>query len=84
MATHDDAARNGYSTCSECGKRTYPTRKTARRSAKRLYPGEHLQPYLCRSSSVTRWHVGHIAEPVVHGAVSKDELYTASTPNTES
>lgn len=61
-----------WSTCPRCGKRRYPTRRVARRQARRLYPGDRLSAYPCG----TFWHVGHLPDSVKAGEETRDSLRT--------
>ncbi len=47
--------------CAPCGgKHTYPSRKTARRAARTLHPGDsRLAAYACPHRDGTYWHIGH-------------------------
>lgn len=47
-----------YPTCI-CGKKTYRSRKEARRTARTLYRGSRLQTYYCDRGAVAGWHFGH-------------------------
>ena len=59
----------GWTTCTLCGKRTYETRKDARRAAKQL-PGHHLSAYECAQG----WHLGHLPVGVAAGHYSRADL----------
>lgn len=54
-------------TCS-CGKRTYKTRKDARRAAKAGHAGEHMSVYRCAQG---HWHIGHINARRVRGELRR-------------
>lgn len=59
-----------WSTCDACGKRSYESRKDARRVARRLSPGKgRVHAYRCRTTGL--WHVGHVPTPVKTGRVSR-------------
>lgn len=47
-----------YPTC-VCGKKTYRTRREARRVARTLYPSERMQTYRCDRGWGAGWHFGH-------------------------
>lgn len=59
---HSDAgSRADWTTCPYCGKRSYTSRKTAKRVA-RAFRGAregHMSAYQCHEDE-TRWHVGHL------------------------
>ncbi|WP_306358324.1 MULTISPECIES: hypothetical protein [unclassified Nocardia] len=61
--------------CRDCGKAAFDTRRTARRYARRRYPGEAgLRAYPC-PRRIGAWHVGHLAPEIVSGAVSSERFY---------
>lgn len=45
-------------TCGPCGKRTYPTRKEARRVARAVHPDDQLASYEC-PAHLGLFHIGH-------------------------
>ncbi|MEV7422829.1 hypothetical protein [Streptomyces sp. NPDC091212] len=61
MAQHPQPSRDigprnlDFGLCSACGRRSYQTRKIARRAARTIYPGQHLCTYRCGDA----WHIGH-------------------------
>lgn len=57
--------------CPATGKRMYADRRTASRIA-RLHH-EHLSVYRC--DECRYFHVGHLPRDVIHGAVSRTDLY---------
>ena len=58
-----------WTTCPLCGKRTYETRKDARRAAKQL-PGHHMSAYECAQG----WHIGHLPAGIAAGNYSRADL----------
>lgn len=54
-------ARPGYggSFRCACGKSGFVSRKVARAFLKARFPGERMQTYRCRQSTITAWHFGH-------------------------
>lgn len=72
---YDDPTRHGQSypwiRCAECGKRGYESRKIAKRAA-RAHHGHHLGQYRCDSGL---WHLGHLAQAVMHGTATRAEVY---------
>ncbi|AXH67050.1 hypothetical protein SEA_THYATIRA_52 [Mycobacterium phage Thyatira] len=50
-----------WTTCPHCGKRSYTSRKEAKRAVSRFCGdrGGHMSPYRCHLDE-TRWHVGHL------------------------
>ena len=59
-----------------CAKICYPSRKKARK-ATNLIKGHHLRPYQCGD----HWHIGHLAEPVIKGHATADQIYPPVTPD---
>jgi hypothetical protein len=58
-------------TCEACGRRSYATRKHARRSAKVLFPGDTtIGAYQCREGG-TCWHLGHLRPAVIRGSLGR-------------
>lgn len=45
-------------TCGSCRKRTYRSRKTARRAARAIHPEDRMAAYECPTYP-GRWHIGH-------------------------
>lgn len=67
--------------CQYCGKRTYHSRKLARRAADIQYPSEVMSVYTCRRlpeyvDEDLFWHIGHLTEAVKQGSYSRDEVYS--------
>lgn len=60
------------SVCPACGKRRYPTRKEARKWAKRLHPGKHMSPYRCGEF----WHLGHLPADITKLGIDRSVLRT--------
>lgn len=50
-------------TCPVCGKRSFKSRRDARRAARAIHPGEVLRAYKCGE----HWHVGHTPDWVRRG-----------------
>lgn len=62
-------------TCPECGKEgTYPTRKAAKRAARRQRQYGRMPPYRCESDN-GYWHIGHLDPKVIRGTLTRDERY---------
>lgn len=53
-----DVARHWWTTCA-CGKRSYPTRKAARRTYRSKHPDGGLNAYQCHLNPGV-WHYGHL------------------------
>lgn len=49
--------QGAITTCSTCGKRSFLSRRDARRASRALYPEEALRAYACGGY----WHIGHTA-----------------------
>jgi len=54
-----------------CDKQRYPTRKAAKRVARRRHPGEALRVYPCPAVPGL-FHVGHLSRDVIAGRVGRD------------
>lgn len=55
-----------------CGKVRHPSRRVARATIRRLYPGQRgMREYRCGWS----WHVGHLPPVVIAGDKTVDEVY---------
>lgn len=53
---HETRPRNlAVGICPVCGKRSYTSRRAARRAARALHPAAVLRAYRCGQ----HWHVGH-------------------------
>lgn len=65
MRKHVNRPHDYFSTCLETGKRSYLTRKDARK-ARQAGGHRHGSPYLCRTCSF--WHLGRY-----HAAKTRDE-----------
>ena len=61
--------------CSECGKKTYASKKAARSAARSLHPGEQMNAYRCG----TGWHYGHLDRRVIAGELAKEDVYGVSS-----
>jgi hypothetical protein len=59
--------------CVTCHKRPYTSKKDAKRLARILYPGQHMQVYQCYGDD-TLWHIGHIVPQVLQGRISRRDL----------
>lgn len=59
--------------CEPCQKYLYETRKNAKKSV-RLHRNRHMNVYSCPVEP-TMFHVGGLAEPVIQGLVSREQLY---------
>jgi len=55
------------SLCPTCGKRCFPTRRAAKKAARRWFPNETLRPYQCDGV----WHIGHTPAWVRRGDEKK-------------
>lgn len=53
--------------CWECGKQSFKDRKTAKRAAQIVHPGEQMRAYRCGDA----FHLGHLDERIVHGDKSR-------------
>lgn len=53
-----------FTTCTDCRKRAYPTRKAAKATAKTI-SGRHMTAYPCPVAD--GFHLGHLPMTVVHG-----------------
>lgn len=71
MTRRDRLDRPGYTgECRPCGKRIYPSGRSARATAKTI-PGTHMSAYRCPHG--TGWHLGHLPDDVRHGQLGRDE-----------
>lgn len=57
--------------CPYCGKKSYYTRKAARRAGRSLYPDDHLNAYRCLDApdyvdTTQLWHIGHAPDVFHH------------------
>lgn len=68
-------ARRGHAIawCDACEKKSYTSRKAARRIARRHT--EHKTVYRCPINQML-WHVGRLAEAIRQGQVSREEFYS--------
>jgi hypothetical protein len=58
--------------CATTGKRSYSTRKAARRSERQQRAAKgHMSTYQCECGW---WHLGHLPAEVVAGHVTRDEI----------
>lgn len=60
-------------TCAGCGKRCFPSRKSARAAARRTSPGTRRNAYQCEFSGM--WHFGRLPEATVRGELGRDEIW---------
>jgi hypothetical protein len=60
--------------CAATGKISWPTRRHAKKVARRVNPGEHMSAYRCASCGA--FHVGHLPAGVARGTYSRDDLRT--------
>ncbi len=60
-----------WTTCPADGKRTYNSRRDARKAGKST-KGRGMNAYECPSGS--GWHVGHLPARVVQGRIGRDSL----------
>ena len=67
VAVAEDAA---VGSCGTCGKRQFRTRKAARSTGRRLYPGQRLSQYECGDY----WHIGHLPGAVRHGVIPRSAI----------
>lgn len=58
--------------CEECGKKTYWSRKEARRIA-RLHHSSHKSAYPCPINE-DWWHVGELSWLVIKGVYAREDL----------
>jgi len=57
-------------TCLTCGKRSYVSKRSAKRAARRLYPADHMSPYRCGDV----YRIGHLPMPVRDGREGRTEV----------
>lgn len=50
-------------TCPTCGKRSFRSRKDARRAGRAAHPGAHLSEYRCGDD----WHYGNLPDAIRQG-----------------
>ncbi|GAB3988812.1 hypothetical protein [Nocardioides marmoraquaticus] len=60
---------NTGTSCPVCGKRRFTTRRAAKKVARRLNPGQHMNVYRCGEY----YHFGHIPSAIRHGAITRDD-----------
>lgn len=60
------------------GKRLYPSRKLARKAARRAR-GHHLREYRC-SDVEGYWHIGHLPRVVMDGSFTATQVYRPNAP----
>lgn len=54
-----------------CGKRSYGSRKQAKAAGKKIYPGDHLSAYRCRTNP-NEWHFGHLHSLTIERGLPRD------------
>lgn len=59
-----------YGTCPTCGKRSFPTRKAARKAIRSIGDGDHMSAYRCDTS----WHIGHLPTAVINGTTTRQHI----------
>jgi hypothetical protein len=65
-----------WTTCEQCGKRTFVSRKQAKAYARVAFPGDRgLNAYECPLGG-TGYHIGHMPEPVKKGIEGRDAIIT--------
>lgn len=62
----------GGETCPATGKRTWRSRRDAKKVAKRVNPGEHMSAFRC--AGCDGWHLGHLPRGVAKGIYDRDDL----------
>lgn len=64
----------GGGTCPDCQKRRFLTRQEAKSAIRRMkHRSGRLHAYQCPASPEF-WHVGHPPQPLVRGAIARDQL----------
>jgi hypothetical protein len=58
------------STCPDCGKVRYLSRRHARARARVIKDGTHMNAYRCGDF----WHLGHLPDAVRTGQATRDDL----------
>ena len=58
--------------CQTCGKRSYPSKREARRARGQVagHDSRHLSVYRCGDW----WHIGHLPRMIVRGDAARGEL----------
>lgn len=66
-----------WSTCEAHGKRSYFSRKQAKKACKRaeLTGGGHMREYACEAPGQDAWHIGHVPSRVLVGDHTAREIY---------
>ena len=62
-----------WTTCQGCGKRTYETRRDAKKAARDYLPADHISAYTACSG--VGWHAGHLPAQVLAGHVDRGTYY---------
>lgn len=52
-------ARSSTTHCPACGKKSYRTRKDAKKAARTFHPNDRMSAYQCRHEDGLGWHFGH-------------------------
>lgn len=73
----DGPNRQSWFRCPDCGKRTYTSRRDAKRVCTRARDGGKPSAYECEPGS-GRWHSGHLGQAVKLGVLTRHELYGAA------
>lgn len=53
--------------CPDCGKRSFTTRKAAKKAARRIGDGDHMSAYRCGGY----WHIGHLPTAIIRGHLTR-------------
>lgn len=61
-----------YSVCAACGKRSFLTKKLAKRQAREIDPS--LRVYRCEGNDEV-WHMGHLPRAVIKGKIDRRTFY---------
>jgi hypothetical protein len=62
-----------WTTCQGCGKRTYETRRDAKKAARDYLPAHHISAYTACSG--VGWHAGHLPARVLVGDTTRTAYY---------
>jgi len=80
---YSHVVQEGYTHTCSCGKLAYRSKteaKKAMREAQRRYAGSagHWNAYKCGTTAGI-WHYGHLPPSIVHGDVTRGEVYGDGT-----
>jgi hypothetical protein len=64
-----------WHTCPDCGKRSYSSRKRARKVLRHIADSDHMSAYRCHYNSAL-WHIGHTPTAVRRGHATRDQITT--------